>query len=273
MLRRALGLVVVAASPALAQTAARAAPPPGIADNSFLVEEAYNQEEGVIQHISTFSRPFGGAGWSYTFTEEWPVPGQRHQLSATIPVQAVGGRTGLGDLALSYRFQALDGSRGGVAFSPRVSVLAPTGSSARGLGTGGAGVQLNLPLSAALGPGVVAHSNLGATWIHDANDEVGHEADVSGWHAGQSLIWLVSPTFNVMLEVAFNRTSVVTGPGLTERSDSLYLNPGVRWAHNFSSGLQIVPGIAFPIGVGPSRGDEGLFLYLSFEHPFRRSAR
>ena len=266
---RVLGLVAVAASPALAQTTPSPPVAPGIADNSFLLEEAYNQEEGVVQHINTFARPFGSDGWSYTFTQEWPVPGQTHQLSVTVPVQTVGDSTGFGDVALNYRFQAKDGSRGAVAFSPRASVLVPTGSSAKGLGAGGAGVQVNLPLSAALGSRLVGHSNLGGTWIAGADDIDGNEADVVGWHAGQSVIWLVRPAFNVMLELAFNRTRAVTGPGRTERSDSLYLNPGVRWAHNFRSGLQIVPGIAFPIGLGPSRGDEGLFLYLSLEHPFR----
>ena len=29
-------------------------PPPPIQDNSFLIEEAYNQEKGVIQHIQTY---------------------------------------------------------------------------------------------------------------------------------------------------------------------------------------------------------------------------
>jgi hypothetical protein len=37
----------------------------------------------------------------------------------------------------------------------------------------------------------------------------------------------------------------------------------------FASGLQIAPGVAVPIGVGPSRGERSLFVYLSFEHPFR----
>ena len=37
------------------------------------------------------------------------------------------------------------------------------------------------------------------------------------------------------------------------------------------SGLQVVPGIAFPIGVGPSHGQRALFLYLSLEHSFRTS--
>lgn len=44
-----------------------------IQDNSFLVEEAYNQEPGVVQHISTFTRFQESKDWIYTFTQEWPV--------------------------------------------------------------------------------------------------------------------------------------------------------------------------------------------------------
>ncbi|HZK78257.1 MAG TPA: hypothetical protein VFC35_05065 [Gemmatimonadaceae bacterium] len=51
------------------------------------------------------------------------------------------------------------------------------------------------------------------------------------------------------------------------------ISPGVRAAFNFASGLQIVPGIAFPIGVGPSSGERGAFIYLSFEHPFNDQGR
>src|SRR3954469_12757863 len=80
-----------------------------IKDNSFLVEEAYNQEAGVVQHINTFFRPTNGVGWVYTFTQEWPVGGQTHQFSYTIPVLRVHdsseGATGVGDIALHYRHQ------------------------------------------------------------------------------------------------------------------------------------------------------------------------
>lgn len=261
------------ASWSFAQTPAAPAAPPAIADNSFLIEEAYNQEHGVVQHISTFARPLGEGGWFYTFTQEWPVPGQRHQLSVTLPLQALDGSTGVGDVALNYRLQALTGSRGGVAFSPRGSLLLPTGASSRGRGAGGPGVQVNLPLSVTLGTRFVSHSNLGATWISGANNDLGHEADTTGLNAGHSLIWLARPAFNVMLEMAWTRAEAVREPRVTERTDSLYVSPGIRWAHNFKSGLQIVPGVAFPIGLGPSRGDEGVFLYLSFEHPFRGERR
>ena len=52
-----------------AQSAAGTAEPPPIQDNSFLIEEAYNQEPGVVQHINTFQRLRGGP-WVATFTQE-----------------------------------------------------------------------------------------------------------------------------------------------------------------------------------------------------------
>ncbi|HET7042873.1 MAG TPA: hypothetical protein VFI13_12685, partial [Gemmatimonadales bacterium] len=39
-------------------------------DNSFLIEEAYNQEHRVLQHISTAELHHGSA--LYSFTQEWP---------------------------------------------------------------------------------------------------------------------------------------------------------------------------------------------------------
>ena len=40
-------------------------------DNSFLVEEAFNQEAGVFQNIFGAARRNGH--WGATFTQEWPV--------------------------------------------------------------------------------------------------------------------------------------------------------------------------------------------------------
>ena len=49
------------------------------------MEEAYNQNFGVVQHISSFTRFCDSKDWNYTFTQEWPVPGdERHQLSYTL---------------------------------------------------------------------------------------------------------------------------------------------------------------------------------------------
>jgi hypothetical protein len=84
------------------------------------------------------------------------------------------------------------------------------------------------------------------------------------------LIFLANPRLNFMLETSACNFQSVVGDGRTEWSKVRYMSPGVRWAFNFSSGLQIVPGVAMPIGIGPSAGERGLFLYLSFEHPFGR---
>jgi hypothetical protein len=137
-------IILLALSPMalVAQSAAPAAPAsPPIQDNSFLIEEAYNPEQGIVQHIGTFRTHRGSSDFEASFTQEWPVGGITHQLSY--------------DLFLIRS---------------------------------------------------------------------GHESGL-----------------------------------------------GVRGAINFASGLQIVPGVAIPIGVGPSHGDRGVFVYLSFEHPFMRT--
>jgi len=71
-----------------------------------------------------------------------------------------------------------------------------------------------------------------------------------------------------MMETVYASAQSVTAPDQTQWSRSLYLSPGIRWAYNFKNGLQIVPGVGVPIGAGPSAGEKGVFLYLSFEHPF-----
>ncbi len=245
--------------------------PSPIQDNSFLIEEAYNQEDGVIQHISTFSRSQRTRDWIYTFTQEWPAPTQAHQLSLTVPYQrldaSTDGRRGVGDLLLNYRYQLLGDGASTVALAPRLSLILPSGDERQARGNGAVGGQINLPLSVMLGPQAVTHLNLGATYLPRARNERGERADLSGWNLGQSLIWLARPTFNVMLEVAYARTEQVIAPGRKTRQTSLLVNPGLRWAMNFKGGLQIVPGVAFPIGLGPSKGERAVFLYLSFEHP------
>ena len=232
-------------------SAAQDAPP--IQDNSFLVEEAFNQEFGVVQHISTFQRPDGGEAWQYTFTQEWPLGGLRHQLSYTVPVlQADGVGAGVGDILLNYRYQAAGKPGARLWVAPRASLLLPTGSEAKGRGAGELGMQLNLPMSYRLTPEIATHWNAGATAVASGR---------TTYSLGGSAIWLAPRPFNLMLEALWMTDGA---------EDAAFLNPGVRWAVDFESGLQIVPGLAYTIGLGPSEGEDGLFLYLSLEHPFRR---
>jgi hypothetical protein len=254
-------------SPLAAQ--ARNEPAP-IEDNSFLIEEAYNQGPGVVQHINTFMHSTRGAAWIYTFTQEWPLGGQKHQLSYTIPFARIDDAalrgTGIGDVAINYRYQV--GGEGAIAFAPRLSVLLPTGESRRGLGSGGTGLQVNLPVSATLPAGFVAHSNAGMTYTPRARDVSGNLAATRSYMLGQSVIWLAHPKLNLMLESTWISAQEVTAPGQTERISEFLLSPGLRGAIDFPSGLQIVPGVAFPFGIGTSRGERAIFVYLSFEHSF-----
>lgn len=262
MSRLGVVTVAVAASASVAR-AQQPAPAPAIADNSFLIEEAYNQERGVVQHISTWVRSLDAESWVYTFTQEWPVSGQRSQLSYTIPLEG-GDGTRIGDMALNYRYQ-LAGAESRAAVAPRVSVLVPTGSAASGAGAGGIGVQVNVPVSVDVAPWLVTHWNAGAT--------VTPAASTTTLSLGTSAIWRLRPALNVLVEMVWTESESVVGPGRTTRRRQLLVSPGVRWAFNFASGLQIVPGIALPQGLGPSRGESAVLLYLSFEHRFQRIAQ
>lgn len=263
---------------AFAQTPA-APPEPddtAIEDNSFLIEEAYNQEHGVVQHINGFTKLATSEDWNYSFTQEWPFnPAPKHQLSYTIVVAKVQGSpdggSGFGDLLLNWRYQLVRTDR--IAFSPRVSFLAPTGDHKQGHGAGGAGVQFNLPFSAVLHKRLVSHWNAGATLIPSAKNPAGDRAAVHGYNLGASLIYLAHPRFNLMLETVLDSSEEVLAPKITQRTNSAVVSPGFRWAHNFASGLQIVPGIGVPVGVGRSQGEVGVVFYLSFEHPFGRKKK
>jgi hypothetical protein len=248
---------------------------PEIQDNSFLVEEAYNQEFGVVQHIQSFQRLWKSKDWIYTFTQEWPVDASpRHQLSYTLAalhsgVQPTSG-AGFGDVILNYRYQLLGNGEARIAFAPRLSVLLPTGNYRLGRGTGGVGIQGSLPLSTVLTRKLVAHWNIGTTITPRARITAGETGTTFGYNLGQSFVWLAHPRFNVLMETVFNRSQQVIGPRTTQWTSGLFLSPGIRWAYNFKNGLQIVPGIAAPFGLGSSSGEKSVFIYLSFEHPYRK---
>jgi hypothetical protein len=245
--------------------------PPPISDNSFLIEEAYNQESGVVQHVLAYRRDRDG-GWLATFTQEWPLGGQLDQLSFTLPLQSSSGSpevigAAFGDLAINYRRQIPWGADAPVWFAPRLSLVLPTGSVRKGTGAGGLGVQFNLPLSVRVNRALVTHWNAGAS-ITRAASVLDRRQSIRSVAAGASAIWLLAPTFNLMLETLWDRTEVLDDLGARVPLDHFVILPGVRGAINVRD-LQIVPGIGVPIGIGPSKGDRDLFLYLSFEHPFR----
>jgi hypothetical protein len=262
------GRLIASALCCLAATATPAAADrTPLQDNSFLIEEAYNQEAGVVQHISLWSRDWRRPGdWVISFTQEWPAPGQRHQLSYSVPILSQSRREkGLGDVLVNYRFQWLAGER--LAVAPRISAVLPTADRRVGNGERARGIQLGLPVSLTVTPRFGAHTNVGATFLDfEGRGEASNETIVN---LGQSFVYQITPRLNVLLEAVGSATR----DGATEEwATEGYLAPGLRWGHDRPSGLQIVPGIAYAIGLGEARSRDTLLLYLSFEHSFGRQS-
>lgn len=274
-------LLVLAAGPGLAEEPAPAAEvattrvddaaeePQKIRDNLFLMEEAYNQEPGVIQHIQAFQVAPGSGDWSYSFTEEWPVPTDRHQVSITVPLVAVGGggAAGIGDLLLNYRLQVVGmGGKGPVAFAPRLSIAFPTGDSKTGAGRGMLGVQGNLPLSIELGRWFVTHLNAGLTVTPAARSQGGAQATAVDVNGGAALVFLAAESVNLLVEGVYLSTANVLDDGSIGREHAWVVNPGIRFAVTFPWGLQIVPGLSVPVTMRATGVEVSALAYLSFEH-------
>jgi hypothetical protein len=114
-----------------------------IQDNSFLVEEAYNQEPGIVQHIFNLPNFFTGHAYGITpsFTQEWPVFGQTHQFSYTTPYTFTNNVNGLAEIRLNYRLQALMEDERLPTFAPRLTLVLPTGNEEKGFSNGRVGYE------------------------------------------------------------------------------------------------------------------------------------
>lgn len=256
----------------------------GILDNSFLIEEAYNQESGVVQHILNLVFSWdkvSGNSFSETeiaFTQEWPLFSQKHQLSYSIPVMFLGGSgtstEGISDIALHYRYQFLSESDKLPAFAPRFSVILPTGNEDNGLGSGVVGYQINLPVSKKFLKLWHAHFNLGATLLPSVEQNLlsggSVTEDLISFNAGFSAIYLLKDNFNLMLEFLTESEQELGASGNKDRFTTAVFSPGLRYAINTAGGAQWVLGIASPLAVTKEGNDYGIFLYLSFEHFFKR---
>jgi len=243
----------------------------GIMDNSFFIEEAYNQEAGVVQHIWTgygsVNRLSGADenAWDFTFTQEWPVGSQKHQLGFTAPYSYLESEGesdhGIGDLLLNYRYQAYFDEKSLRAFAPRFSLVLPTGNEP--FGDESLGYQINLPFSTAIGDQWFVHANAGVTWLPDAGSA--DDRDLADGKIGGSVIYAATRDLHFVVEWIGEWKD----EGAEHEFESM-ISPGLRKAFDFPDESQLVVGIAAPIGLTDAGPDFGVFLYCSFEHFFRR---
>ena len=238
----------------------------GIQDNLCLIEEAYNQERGVVQHINCLERQ--DRDWFYNFTQEWPLSSQTNQISYTVPytwLRSEGqGAKGFGDLILNYRRQVLYEGETVPAFAPRLSLILPTGDEDTDLGNGSLGYEVMLPVSKIVSNRITLHGNASVTSYFDVNGK-----QPTNYLLGGAFVYGVTRDFNLMIESFGEWDESVTDGGKIERETSFTVSPGARYAFNLSAG-QLILSAGVPIQMtGGADPDYGAFLYLSFEHPFR----
>jgi hypothetical protein len=257
---------------------------PSIEDNSMFIEEAFNQEAGIIQHISNFV--FSGGEFIYNYTQEIPLADVKHQFSFGISYASLKKpqdmpaaqnqnfvTNGLGDLYLNYR-PMLWGKNDWALVIPRFTVIVPTGNARYGLGSGSWGGQFNMAVTKRLNKHITTHYNVGYTLLTKAdyytytvegNPFLAYEKNLSATNVGFSAIWLVRPKFNFMVEyVGAFAKDMQENASLAKRNTTI-INPGFRFAIDIGK-VQIVPGAGLPINFSNGAFDNtGAFLYLSIE--------
>jgi hypothetical protein len=248
-----------------------------IEDNSFLIEEAYNQEPGIVQHIfnAVYANDSRHRGWAFSFTQEWPIFSQDHQFSYTIPsyhlVDDGERQQGVGDILINYRYQALEEGLTKPAFAPRFSLILPTGNRNKGTGNGVVGYQWNLPFSKKVASRLALHANLGLTYLPKVRvplEDGGHSSKQSlvSYNGGGSVIVAILPRLHFLLEWVGLSEQSLDDSGKRKRVFSSILSPGFRTAIVNEDKLQIVTGLALPVGLNRRTENYSVFLYFSAEH-------
>ena len=262
--------------------------PGHIRDNAFLVEEAFNQEPGDVQHIfnwiTLFDWPATGKTRDFgaTYTIELPLWSQKHQFSSTTQMlsafeEPLGGPAskegGIGDTFLNYRYQLLDNDEF-LWSAPRFSLILPTGDKRFGTGTGEVGYQFNWPFSRYT-ESFDFHFNAGTTLIPQVSLPLGGGGasppqDLRAYNLGASAFWKPETYLHFFVEGLFLWGEEIDDLGFRNGIQQAFVNPGVRYAVCQFDEVEWVIGVSVPIGLTEDSPDFGVFAYMSVEHIFRK---
>lgn len=260
-----LACVLAVAALAPLQTFAQA-PEFGIVDNSFLIEEAFNQDPGLVQSTFTWSRDRSGA-WEGNFTQEWPAPALAHQLSYSVPLAGGDGMGAhVGGIVVNYRYQVAMERPGRPRIAVRLGVVLPTGRAVDS--SDRPGLQLNVALSKQLGR-VYVHGNTGFTWLEKVPVGAGDRKNLTSPFFAGSLVWNNRPFLNLMIESLVSFDEQGADNGRTEHQPAVTVSPGVRggWTRG---DRQFVLGAAVPVTRAGHATTTAILGYLSYELPFSK---
>jgi hypothetical protein len=277
--------VCVAILTVLSGVAARAAGPrpelrpiDGFDDNSFLVEEAYNQDRGEVQHTlnAVYSNDFKRRGWSFNFEQEWWLFTEDHQVAVSVPfshLREEGERQrGVGDIQIEYRYQLTEEGPNIPAVAPGFGLILPTGDRDKGTGNGVVGYEWSVAASKKVASRLALHANLGLTYLPkvrvllDDNQRLSPKRSLVSYDIGASAVFALSSDIHMLLEWVGEFEEEINDKGKKERDFKALLSPGIRAAVINKDDLQTVVGVGIPIGVAGPADNYGVFLYFSVEH-------
>ncbi|HEX9664027.1 MAG TPA: transporter [Candidatus Binatia bacterium] len=261
-------------------TARGAEPRPidGFSDYSFLIEEAYNQEQGEVQHTLTavYSNDFRRRGWSFNFEQEWWLFTEDHQVAFSIPFSHIReegeNQRGVGDVLIEYRYQLTEEGPNVPAVAPKFSLILPTGDRDKGTGNGVVGYEWSIAASKKVAPRLALHANLGLTYLPkvrvplDDGLRLSPKRSLVSYDVGASVVFALTSNFHTLLEWVGEFEQEIGDKGKKERVFKASLSPGIRAAVINKDGLQTVLGVGIPIGVSGPAENYGVFLYFSIEH-------
>ncbi len=246
------------------------AQPSRISDNSFLIEEAYNQERGVVQHIVLLDKDWHTKDLGLSFAQEWPLGGQMWQGAYAVSADWEFKEVWL-DLQLRYQLW----SRDGLAVAPSIAFSTSTAIKEANSQIDNK-FRVGIPISSELSQRLAFHLNgsiesygytqSGVSGAFPSQLGMSYSAYVP--ELGGSLVYQIKPTLDILVECIYSKTIKIFTEDITETTVEAVISPGFRHAWNFSSGAQMVGGFGLPIGLTDDVPDVSGLFYLSFEHSF-----
>ncbi len=233
-----------------------------IEDNSFLLEEAFNQPPGVYQFIQTFQSDLS-RGKDFLATEgEAPLGSTTHQASYQVsdtkytPEGVVNG-----DLTLNYRWQPWNDGKN--MWANRFGLILPKEMD-------DVGYLWMQAWTFTLGEKWMHHWNLGLNTTPNAKFSGPKRKALNGTTLGTSFIYMWKENANFLMEALWENQDQFTKVGEVRRQSYLSLSPGMRFELKVKGWerTQIVPGLAFPFTYHASKMATGVFIHLSLEPNF-----
>jgi hypothetical protein len=241
-----------------------------IEDNSFLLEEAFNQEWGVYQFIQKYQTSERANGYEYSFENEIPLTDKTHQLSYEFAYARpeTPGHGAIGDVTLNYRYQPYN--KDGVLLAERFGLILPTGRVEKNAGSGVYGFEFMQAGTIFINDLFVTHFNFGFDVLPNAKTAGTDKRNtLAGFTGGSSIIYMHNDWVNFMFEGLLQAGQSTLPDGTITSDTSFTINPGVRFAMDLDwKETQIVPGISFPTEILNRPQEHGVLFYLSIEPTF-----